>query len=231
MNTDPARLRRRLLLGSAPVVAAVLIVAAKLASVSVVGESVVTDYAHRDTSGLSDDVAILRQLNVIEPARTSYAAGTLAVLENRLHDADREFGQALARTAPDQSCLVRVNLELVRETLGDRAAASADPDAAARQYTAAKSMVAHAPANCFAGNTDTDPKRRLIRAEALPRLDAKLTATGQPPGSPPPPPPVAGPPPPPIGERATAPPPAPLPPPDSSDPLQGLQQILRDAAR
>jgi hypothetical protein len=231
MTTDRSKLRRRLLLGSAPVVAVVLILAVKLASVAVVGDSVVTDHANRDTAALSDDVAILRQFNVIEPGRTSYAAGSLALLQHRLRDADSEFGHALERTPADRSCPVRVNLELIRETLGDQAAASDDRDAAVRQYTAARDVVVHAPANCFAGNTDPEPDRRRIRAEALPRLDAKLTSTGQPPPAPPPPRPEAPPPPPPASGDATSTLPPPLPPPDAADPLQGLQQILRDAAR
>jgi len=223
--------RARLLLGSAPVVAAALIVAAKMASVAVVGESAASDYAARDTAALSDDVAILRQLNFVEPGRTAYAGAALAVLENRLRDADSAFSQVLARTAHDQSCPVRVSLELVRETLGDRAAASDDRDTAVRQYTAAKDAATQAPANCFAGNADANPQRRQIRAEAVPRLDAKLTAAGQPPTVPPPPPPELTPPaPPPVAESATSTPPPPLPPPDRSDPLRGLQQILRDAA-
>ena len=231
MRTDRQRLRRRLLLVSAPVVAVVLILAAKLASVAVVGDSVVTDYAHRDTAALSDDIAILHRFNVIEPDRTSYAGGSLAVLQHRLDDADREFGDALARTAADRSCPVRVNLELIRETLGDQAAAAGDHDTAVRLYTAARDVVTHAPANCFAGNTDADPERRRIRAEALPRLDAKL-ATGRPPTAPPPPRPEAPPPPPPpaSGDASSTLPPA-LPPPDAGDPLRGLQQILRDAAQ
>ncbi|WP_285030733.1 hypothetical protein [Mycolicibacterium sp. lyk4-40-TYG-92] len=232
MKTGRPQLRRRLLLGSAPVVAGVLILAAKLASVAVVGDSVVTDYANRDTAALSADISILRRFNVIEPARVSYAGGSLAVLQHRLRDADSEFGDALARTPAERSCPVRVNLELVRETLGDQAAASDDRDAAARQYTAARDVVEHAPANCFAGNTDTDSERHRIRAEAMPRLDAKLAATGRPPAAPPPPPPQAPPPaPPPVSGDATSTLPPPLPPPDATDPMQGLQQILRDAAQ
>lgn len=213
-------------------VVVVLIVAAKLASVAVVGESMVTDYANRDTAALSDDVAILHLLNVIEPTRTSYADGALAVLQNRLPDAEREFGDSLARTGPAQSCPVRVDLELVRETLGDQAAASADHDSAVRRYNAAKDIVTHAPAKCFMGNTDADPRRRGVRAEALARLEAKLAAVSRQPVAPPPPPPeVAPPPPPPPSGSANSMAPPPLPPPDGSDPLHGLQQILRDAAR
>lgn len=232
MNSDRPRLRRRLLLGSAPVVVAVLIVALKLVSVSVVGKSAADHYAHRDTAALSDDVAILRLFDVVEPARTSYASGALAVLRNRLQDADRDFGQALAHTAPAESCPARVNLELVRETLGDRAAAAADHDGAVRRYTAAKDVVTGAPSNCFAGNTDTEPQRRRVRAEALPRLEAKLKAASRPAAVPPPPRPKALPPaPPPEAGNVTSAPQPPKPAPDRNDPLQGLQQILRDAAR
>jgi hypothetical protein len=232
VKTDRKRLRRRLLLVSAPVVAVVLILAAKLASVAMVGDSVVTDYAHRDTAALSDDVAILHRFNVIEPARTSYAGGSLAVLQHRLDDADREFGDALARTAADRSCPVRVNLELIRETLGDQAAAAGDRDTAVRRYTAARDVVTHAPANCFAGNTDADRERRRIRAAALPRLDAKLATPDRPPTAPPPPRPEAPPPaPPPASADASSTLSPPLPPPDAGDPLRGLQQILRDAAQ
>ena len=88
MKTDRQRLRRQLLLVSAPVVVVVLILAGKLASVAVVGDSVVTDYAHRDTAALSDDVAILHRFNVIEPARTSYAGGSLAGLQHPRPAAD-----------------------------------------------------------------------------------------------------------------------------------------------
>ena len=49
MNSDRSRLRRRLLFGSAPVVAAVLIVALKLASVAVMGNSAVSNRAGRPT--------------------------------------------------------------------------------------------------------------------------------------------------------------------------------------
>lgn len=232
MNSDRSRLRRRLLFGSAPVVAAVLIVALKLASVAVMGNSAADHYAHRDTAALSDDVATLRLFNVVEPGRASYAGGALAVLRNRLHDADRDFSQALADTAPAESCPVRVNLELVRETLGDQAAKSADHDSAIRHYTAAQDAVISAPADCFAGNTDAEPQRRRVRAEALTRLEAKLAAAGQPAAVPPPPRPEAPPPaPPPAAASATSAPQPRLPAPDRSDPLQGLQQILRDAAR
>lgn len=209
-------LRRRLLLYSAPVVLLVLILVIKLASVLVAGNAAVTHFAESDVTALSDDVATLRALNIIEPARAHYAAGTLAVLRNRLDEADREFSVALDRTDTDESCDVRVNLELVRESRGDAAAAVFQAQAAVDHYRGAKQVIEEAPAGCFDDDVTV-------------RLDAKIAAVTAPPPPPPPsPPPVSAP-------SAPAPGSAPTTEqekvlnPGQGDPLEKLQQILRDA--
>jgi hypothetical protein len=223
--------RRRLLLYSAPVVLVLMLLVAKLVSVAVVGTSAVSNFSDGDAEGLSGDVATLQILDIVEPARTHQAAGALAVLEDRLEDADREFALALEQTRQDNSCAARVDLELVRETRGDRAAAATDAEAAVGYYSAAKQVVELAPQGCFAGNADADPIRQELRENALSRLDAKLTAIPAPPGLlPPPAPPVI----------AVPAPPAPGTPapgetqrrldPRQGDPLDRLGQILRDAA-
>jgi hypothetical protein len=235
-RSGPPRLRRRrrLLVFSAPVALLMVVAILKLCSVVIAGGSAATDYAKRDAGALRGDVAILNPLNVVEPAKADFAAGALAVLDGRLEDADAKFGQALAHTEFEASCPVRVNLELVRETLGDKAAAAGNVEAAVAHYLGALSMVDGAPAGCFAGNTDPDPDRRTLRAEAAARLKAKIDAVRVAP--PPPPPPVAEPPPPPPPPPAAA---GSTPEqPDtrlrldqgSGDPLEQLQQILRDAA-
>ncbi|MGW0160120.1 hypothetical protein ACWDUN_12455 [Mycobacterium sp. NPDC003323] len=225
-------LRRKLLLYSAPVVLAVLVIVAKLVSVSVAGHSAVQDFADSDTASLADDVDTLQFVNIIEPAKAPFAAGVLAALEKRFDDAERELLLALDRTDHADSCPVRVNLELVRESLGDQAAGTFDPQAAVQHYLAAKQVVEQAPANCFAGNSDDDPERRAVRADSSVRLDAKIAGVAAPPPPPPPaPPPVQAP---------VAGAPGGAPPdddrrgrlnPGSGDPLEQLQQILRDAAR
>ena len=96
-------LRVRLLVVSAPVSLVVVVALLKLWTVVVAGGSVATDFAERDTDALGRDVATLSMLDVVEPARTRFAAGTLAVLEDRLTDADGPFAAALSHTELAQS--------------------------------------------------------------------------------------------------------------------------------
>ncbi|WP_197520449.1 hypothetical protein, partial [Mycobacterium sp. E2479] len=184
------RLRRRLFIYSAPVVAAALLVAIKLFVVVLAGNSATHAFASGDATAVRRDAAILGVVNVVEPARAPFVAGTAAVLGGRLEDADARFTDAMARSDSVGSCPVRVNLELVRETQGDRAAAAGDRARADERYTSALAIVEAAPQGCFAGNTDPDPQRHAIRDEAANRLAAKRSAlSAAPPTAPPPPPP------------------------------------------
>ncbi|MBY0287844.1 MAG: hypothetical protein K2X52_11910 [Mycobacteriaceae bacterium] len=223
------RLRRRLLVFSAPIALLLVVVIAKSISVVIAGESAVSAFTERDNAGLDRAVDSLTVLNVIEPAKAYFAAGSLAVLDNRLEEADRQFGESLSRTEIGESCSVRVNLELVRETLGDRAAAVLDGRTAAAYFIGARTVVQEAPQGCFAGNSDPDPQRQALRNEALPRLNQKIGAAQVAPPPPPPPTPPVTPPPPMASGGAQA--------EDGSQlrlepgtPLERLQQILRDAA-
>lgn len=224
------RLRRRLLLTSAPPAVIVLIAAIKMISVVVVGGSASSNYADGNAEALRRDAAVLGVLNVIEPAKASIAAGTSAVLDDRLADADARFSEALARLPAERSCPVVINLELVRERQGDVDAWENRPDAARDRYLSALDLAADSPPGCFAGNEDPDPERRAVRNDTMPRLTAKLAGLG----APPPPPPAAPPP--------QSPPPAPAVPapeserpalrldPGAGDPIDRLRQILQDAA-
>lgn len=239
MTRRPARLRlrRRLLIYSAPFTAVALLVAIKLFSVALAGNSAVDSFARRDGDAVRSDAAILGLLNVVEPARAPFAAGTAAVLDGRLEDADARFADALTRTDVASSCPVRVNLELVRETQGDRAAAAGERARADERYASALAVVDAAPHGCFAGNTDPDPQRHAIRDDAANRLAAKRSALNSlPPEAPPPPPPPPpmAPPPPPPPVATVAPDGRDIPPrrldPAAGDPLDKLQQVLQDAA-
>ncbi|MED5815858.1 hypothetical protein VST63_26155 [Mycolicibacterium sp. 050232] len=222
-------LRRRLLVYSAPVALVLVIAIVKLLSVVVIGHSAPASFTDRDTEALAGEVGRLEVLNVVEPGKTNFAAGALAVLEDRLPDAERNFADAVTRLDTDESCSARVNLELVRETLGDRATAASDSRRALSNYLAARDVVDRAPDGCFAGNVDPDLNRRAIRDDAAARLNRKIGTSGAvvPPNAPPPPA-AQAPPPQPAG-TAPSPPPNRLDP--SGDPLDRLQQILRDAAR
>ncbi|MEE6138802.1 hypothetical protein SKC41_21040 [Mycobacterium sp. 050128] len=237
MMHGPARLRlrRRLLIYSAPPTAAALLAIVKLISVVVAGNSAGTSFAHGDASAVRADAEVLGIANVVEPAKAWFASGVAAVLDGRLDDADSHFSAALARTDAASSCPVRVNLELVRETQGDKAAAAGDRARAAERYRSALTVVDAAAPDCFSGNTDSDPQRRAIRQGTANRLTTKLNASPSAVRPPPPPPPPAAPPAPPPPALATLTPdgreilPRRLDP-AGGDPLDKLQQILQGAA-
>lgn len=228
------RLRHRLLWISAPVALIVLIAAAKMISVVVVGGSASSHYADRDADALRADATVLGVLNVIEPAKAPFAQGTSAVLDDRLADAEARFAEALARLPEKQSCPALVNLELVTERRGDVDAWENRPDAARDRYLSALDLVDGAPPKCFSGNTDPDPDRRAVRNDAAPRLAAKLSGLGAPP-PPPPAAPSAAPPPQTPPPALAVPEPEPERPalrlnPQTGDPIDRLRQILQDAA-
>lgn len=189
------RLRRRLLAWSAPAVVVALVVAYKLISVVIVGNMAAADLADRDANALRDDVGRLAFLDIAEPDKTAFWAANLAAAEGRLAEADSRFSELLAHS---DLCSVRVNLELVRETDGDRVARAGDAAGAERRYREALAVVEQASLGCFEGNTDPDAERRTVRADAAARLAAKIDAlhkAAQP--APPAPAPTSAPPPPP----------------------------------
>ena len=231
-RTGPARLRlrRRLLVFSAPVAVLLVVVIVKSLSVGIAGDSAASAFTERDNAALRRAVNSLTVLNVIEPAKAYFAAGALAVLDNRLEEADHQFSESLARTEPAESCAARVNLQLVRETLGDRAAAVLDGRTAIAQYVSARTVVEQAPQGCFAGNADTDPERQVLRDDTLRRLNAKIGAAQIAPPPAPPPPGVSATPPPRAqsgGSSAETDTQLRL---EPGTPMDQLQQILRDAA-
>jgi hypothetical protein len=181
------RLRRRLYLFSAPVVAMLVLAAAKAILVGIVGNSAIPDFTRHDIEALRDDVSLLSIFDVIDPAKTSFVAGDLSVLEGRLQDADARFSDSFSRTDERQSCPVRVNLLLIRETLGDLATRAGDKQRAEGLYTAGLTLANDAPPACFAGNADPNPDRRAIREHSVLRLHQKLDILHRPPAAAPPP--------------------------------------------
>jgi hypothetical protein len=167
-------------------------------------------------------------------AASDFAAGTIAVADRRLPDADRHFSQA-ADTDPARSCPALVNLVLVRETLGDDEVAAGDGPGAIDRYRDALAVVTAAPGGCFAGNDDTDAERRAIRADSAARLQTKLDRLQAPlPPLPPAPPPPAAPPPatpPPAGgSESERDPDVRRLNPGGADPLDKLGELLGDGA-
>ncbi len=184
MNQVGCRTRRRLLVLSAPVVVLLVVAAVKMMSLAVVGDSAVSNFARGDGAALRADASRLGVLNLVEPAKAPFAAGAADVLDGRLADADAHFSRALARTPDPQSCEVRINLELVRETQGDVEAAAGRTAAAAARYRSALGVVGEAPANCFEGNADPLADRRKIRQDTAARLRGETGCAAIGPGPP-----------------------------------------------
>lgn len=168
------RFRVRLCLLSVPVAVIMLLAAAKMIVVGIAGDSALSDFARHDIEALQDDVSLLGVLDVVDPARTSFAAGDLLVLEGRLQNADDRFAESFSRTGQSQSCPVRVNLLLIRETLGDLATRAGNRAEAERLYASSLTLATGAPARCFAGNDDPHADRRAIREHSVRRLQEKM---------------------------------------------------------
>ncbi|BBY26713.1 hypothetical protein [Mycolicibacterium sediminis] len=222
--------RTRLLLWSAPVVVLVLLIVAKLTSMALAGGSAVEDYQRRDVEALRDDVSTMQVLDVVDPYSTAFAAGSLAVLEGRLEDAEEHFATAVAH---DATCPALTNLALVAETRGDQFVGVGDGPGALGRYRSALATVTGGPARCFAEPDEPDAERRDVLTGSAQRLNGKIALLERP--LPPPPPPAAPPPPPPGG----APPPTAGSNRDTDDqerillpgdPLDQLRQLLEDAA-
>jgi hypothetical protein len=202
------RLRRRLALYTAPVAALLGLVVAGLVAVVVVGNSVVVSFDRHDIDALRRDVEKLEKFRVIEPGSIAFARGDLLVLEGKLNEAEERFRDALDRFDGDSSCPVRINLELVQETLADLSVRSGRVEEAEQHYNNALTVVRDAPAECFQDNTDPNEDRRAVRADAQPRLERKLAALHAPPAPPPSGPAVV--------TSEPPPPPPPSPPADNS---------------
>ncbi|MCV7281801.1 hypothetical protein H7J88_19410 [Mycolicibacterium flavescens] len=219
------RVRRRVLLFSAPVLLALLVAAAAIANMVTVGNSAVSAFANHDTATLRSDVERLRSFGVIDSGTLGLAEGDVLVLEGKLVDAQARFADALEATDPEASCPVRINLELVRETLGDLAANSGRIADADKLYNDALTVVGEAPGGCFADNADPVDERRAVLADTAARLERKIAHINTPPAQRPPPTlaTVIPEPPPPTGSSGgpPGPPPPGLPPIGQADQVPG----------
>lgn len=222
------RLRRRLVVYTAPVAALLAVIVVGLITVVMVGNSVVASFDRHDIDALRRDVEKLETFRVIEPGSIAFARGDLLVLEGKLNDAETRFRDALDRFDGDSSCPVRINLELVQETLADLSVRSGRAEEAEQRYNNALTVVRDAPAGCFGDNTDPNEDRRAVRADAQARLERKLAALHAPPPPPPGGPAVvtSEPPPPPPAPPAAD----PAPPGEGEGPGQGAGQVPGPAA-
>ncbi|TQJ41217.1 hypothetical protein FBY33_3317 [Arthrobacter sp. SLBN-112] len=173
--------RRRLLLWSAVPVLLLLCFAAKLLSLGVLADRAASGFAAGNTSAVDAAAHGLGVANLVEPHKAPFAAGDAAVLAGDYGTARRLFDQALgmAPAGSGDECLVRVNLVLVIERLGDLRLQARDPSSALPFFKEALATAGQAPEGCLSPDAEAGAAGRL--AEARERLEGKIAA-GQPAG-------------------------------------------------
>ncbi|HJV97982.1 MAG TPA: hypothetical protein VJ617_02640 [Arthrobacter sp.] len=173
--------RRLLLLWSGLPVLFVLCVSAKLLSLGVLAGQAATGFEARDPGVVGSAAAGLRAANVIEPHKAPFAEGDAFVLAGDFEAARQRFEEALALTGPDDGCIIRVNLVLSIERLGDARLASKDPTAAGRLFAEGLAIVDGAPEGCMAASNQSaapDAGEKLEQAQARLRQKSEDAKAG-----------------------------------------------------
>jgi tetratricopeptide (TPR) repeat protein len=178
------RRRRRLLLLSAPVVLLVLLVAIKLLSLPVFAQQAGASFAAGNGTGTRSAGQALDYANVVESWKAPFALGDGLVLNGDLTGAREAFERALAGAPEAASCMVRVNLVLTLEKLGDVQLAAGDSAAAKALYDQGIAVAAQAPPGCFlpAGEGNRQGEGNQLR-QSQQRLEQKSQQAGQQPSA------------------------------------------------
>jgi hypothetical protein len=176
------QLRRQLLLRSALPAAVVLCLAAKLLSLGILAGTAERGFAAGDGEAVAGAAAGLDIANFIEPHKAPFAAGDSLVLAGDFAGARRQFEKALPLAGPADGCIIRVNLVLSIEHLGDGRAAAEDTTAAARLFAEGLAVVESAPEGCFSaggsGASETPTGGQLEQAAERLRQKAEDAAGG-----------------------------------------------------
>ena len=160
----------------------VLCVAAKLLSLGLLGGQAASAFESADPGSVRAAAEVLQLANIVEPHKAPFAAGDANVLDGNFAAARLRFEEALRLVPPVQSasaeaCVIRVNLVLAIEQLGDQKLQAGEPAPAAGLFVDALAAVEAAPEGCFAEGLPAATGDKLAGAEA--RLQDKLSKAGQ----------------------------------------------------
>ncbi len=145
-----ARLRKRMLWSSAPLVLLAVLAALRLLTLNVFADRAIAAYTAADKVGAMTTAERLGWVNIVESWRYPFAVGDAHVLAGNDDLARPWFESALAGVPKGgrEECVVRVNLGLVYEHLGDLAAAREHSDEARQFYDLGIETTKVAPAAC-----------------------------------------------------------------------------------
>ncbi|WP_255769485.1 hypothetical protein [Pseudarthrobacter sulfonivorans] len=173
---DRLQRRRRLLRWSLLPVLLMLCLAAKLLSVGVFAGTAGSAFEAGNSGALADAAAGLRIANFTEPHKAPLAAGDGLFLAGDYAGARRSFEEALQLAGQTDGCVIRVNLALSIERLGDAKAMAGDPAAAARLFAEGLAVVEGAPAGCFDSSAGGSAG---AAADKLKQAGERLTRKGE----------------------------------------------------
>ena len=165
-----ARRRRRAkyLLWSLPVVVALVYVAVRLISLSVVNQTALELFDSGAYAQSEERSTSLLDQDIIEPYLPYFNRGDAKAAQEQYTEAIDDFERALELAPADRQCDVRVNLALSWERLGDIYAVNGYPQGAIQLYQAAKTVIAEGD-DCV----PPEPSGEDLQ-KAGPRVDAKI---------------------------------------------------------
>lgn len=178
-NRRRRRVRRILVLSSAPLVIVALLLCGKLLSMYGFAHRSADAYAAGDYAGTTQAARGQQLLNWFEPYKAPFNVGVGLADAGELPGARVAFEESLALAHGLEQCVVRVNLAIVLERMGDAAQRDGDPAAAAEAWQEALVVSLDAPEECGspqADGTTSDPDRELgdTMDEQRQRLREKL---------------------------------------------------------
>lgn len=142
------RRRRRLMLwGLAPALL-MLLFAAKLLSMTLIGGQAVAQYEDGDYEGSMNTSELLKTANIIESWKAHYDVGTNALQLGLLDPARAELETALSLAAPGEQCPIRNNLAIAIERQGDAVLEAGDEAGARALWEEALAIVEGSDPSC-----------------------------------------------------------------------------------
>jgi len=167
-------MRRRLLVWSALPAVLVLCLAARLLSLDPLAGHAARAFDAKDAAAVGQAADALMAGNIVERHKAPFAAGDAQALAGNFAAARLRFEDALelAPAGSPDACIIRLNLVLSIERLGDEKLRGEDTGAGAALFTEALEVVGAAPDGCFSGGAAADAGEKLSEAEG--RLNGKL---------------------------------------------------------
>ena len=173
-SQDGRKRRRRLLWWSALPALVVLCLSGKLLSVGMLADTAARSFAAGDSGGVTDAAAGLRIANFFEPHKAPFAEGDGLFLAGDFAAARQRFEEAQSLAGTADECVVRVNLALTIEHLGDAEAKTGDQAAAARLFAEGVAVVEAAPEGCSGAGAGADAGADSGSGEQLEQAGERL---------------------------------------------------------